>query len=162
MTNAQSIVHKLEEAEIVFDQQQVDIGIITESWFSNKIHENYVNISGYNLFSKPRGHKGGGGVATYVHEDIPATVVDEIVVPPKLECMWFKVWPKRVPRNISVIAICAVYITTKSPYQNLLADHRLLDTVDYNKPFLLSPFGKSDHVCVIWKSNLLRNSGKTP
>ena len=112
---------------------------------------------------------------------------------------------KKLPRNISAIAICPVYITTKSPYQNLLAEH-LLDTVDclrakypdigvmitcdfnshkcqslyrgndlyqiidfptranttldliitsgklkdhYRMPFPLSPFGKSDHVCVI-------------
>ena len=122
----------------------------------------------------------------------------------------------KLPRNIFAIAICPVYITTKSPYQNLLAEH-LLDTVDclrakypdigvmitcdfnshkcqslyrgndlyqiidfptranatldliitsgklkdhYRIPFPLSPFGKSDHVCVIWKSNLHRNSGK--
>ena len=76
MTNAQSTVNKLEEAEIVFEQQQVDIGIITESWFSSKIPENYVNIPGYNLYSKPRGQKGGGGVAAYVHEDIPAIVIN--------------------------------------------------------------------------------------
>ena len=108
----------------------MDIGIITESWFSSKIPENYVNIPGYNLYSKPRGQKGGGGVAAYVHEDIPEIVMDEITVPPELECMWLKVRPKRLPRNISAIAICAVYITTKSPYQNLLAEH-FQDTVDY-------------------------------
>ena len=216
MTNAQSIVNKLEEADIVFEQQQVDIGIITESWFSSKIPENYVNIPGYNLYSKPRGQKGGGGVAAYVHEDVPAIVMDKITVPPELECMWLKVRPKKLHRKISAIAICPVYITTKSPYQNLLAEN-LLDTVDclrakypdigvmitgdfnrinlnhlcrgndlyqiidfptranatldliitsgklkdhYRKPFPLSPFGKSDHVCVIWKSNLHRNSGK--
>ena len=44
LTNAQTIVNKLEEAEIIFEQQQVDIGIIIKSWFSSKIPENYVNI----------------------------------------------------------------------------------------------------------------------
>ena len=65
-----------------------------------------------------------------MHEDIPAIVMDEITVSPELECMWLKVRPKRLPRNISAIAICAVYITTTSLYQNLLVEH-LLDTVDY-------------------------------
>ena len=66
----------------------------------------------------------------YVHEDIPATQINEIEVPPELECMWLRVRPRRLPRDIPAIAICAVYITTKSPYQDLLADH-LLDSVDY-------------------------------
>ena len=123
---------------------------------------------------------------------------------------------KKTPSQYSATDICPVYITTKSPYQNLLAEN-LLDTVDYlrakysdigvmitgdfnrinlnhlcrgndlyqiidfptranatldliitsgklkdhyRKPFPLSLFGKSDHVCVIWKSNLHRNSGK--
>ena len=39
--------------------------------------------------------------------------------------MWVKVRPKKLPRSVSVIAVCAVYITTKSPPQPMLLEHLL-------------------------------------
>ena len=128
--NAQSLVNKLEEAEVVFTQYDIDIGIVSESWFSHDIPENQLQISNFNMYSNPRVGKKGGGVAIYVHETIPATPITEIKVPDELECMWLKVRPKRLPRDVSAIAICAVYITTKSPYQSLLEEH-LLESVDF-------------------------------
>ena len=38
--------------------------------------------------------------------------------------------PSKLPRAISSIVICAVYITTNSPFQQLLENH-LLHSVDY-------------------------------
>ncbi len=128
--NAQSLNNKFEEAEVIFNQNQIDIGVVTESWFSTNIPENQLNIPNYNLHSKPRTGKGGGGVALYVKEDIPSTPFEDITVPPELECMWIKIRPKRLPRHISCIAVCVVYITTKSPHQDLLANH-LMESVDY-------------------------------
>lgn len=129
MTNAQSIGNKFEEAEIIFGQNEIDIGVITETWFSNKMPENQLDIPNYILFSKCRSGKRGGGVGIYVKDDISASIIDDLVVPAELECIWVKVRPKRLPRSITAIAICAVYITTNSPNQNLLEDH-LLESVD--------------------------------
>ena len=207
MTNAQSLGNKFEDIEVVFGQNSVDVGVVTESWFSKNMPENQLDINNYNLFSKHREEKGGGGVAIYVKEDIPASHIDSIIVPSELECLWVKIRPKKLPRSISAIAVCAVYITTNSPLQPLLMEH-LLSSVDhlrsrhpdigilitgdfnrmnmfqlingndlsqivdfptrgkatldlmltsgnlrecYEKPYLLSPLGLSDHSCVIWK-----------
>ncbi|XP_072050129.1 uncharacterized protein [Amphiura filiformis] len=130
MTNAQSLGNKFEEAEVVLQLNNVDICVITETWFSSNIPENQLSIPSYNLFFKDRDSKRGGGVGIYVKDDIPATTFDKIKVPTELECIWVKVRPERLLRSVSSIAVCAVYITTKSPHQNLLTDH-LLSSVDF-------------------------------
>ena len=75
MTNAQSLVNKCDEAAITFNQHEVSIGVITESWFSPNIPDNQLNINGYNVFSKCRDRKRGGGVAVYTKEGIPRKTV---------------------------------------------------------------------------------------
>jgi exonuclease III len=130
MTNAQSLVNKFDEVSVIFYQYNVDIAVITESWFRSTISDHQLNIGGYNLFSNYRNHKRGGGVAVYVRHDIPSSNIVDIVVPDQLECEWVMIRPKRLPRSISAIAVCAVYITTKSPHQELLTDH-LVQSVDY-------------------------------
>ena len=92
--------------------------------------ENQLDINNYNLFSKHRDEKEGGGVAIYVKEDIPASHIDSIIVPSELECLWVKIRPKKLPLSISAIAVCNVYITTNSPLQPLLVEH-LLSSVDH-------------------------------
>ncbi len=68
MTNAQSLGNRYEDIEVVFEQNNVDVGVVTESWFSDDMPEDQLNISNYNLFSQPR--KKHGGEAIYVKEDI--------------------------------------------------------------------------------------------
>ena len=38
--------------------------------------------------------------------------------------------PKKLPRSVSAVAVCAVYITTKTPHQPMFLEH-LLTSVDY-------------------------------
>ena len=76
------------------------IGVITESCFSPNIPDNQLNINGYNVFSKCRDRKHGGGVAVYTKEGIPASKTD-ILVPEQLECLWIKVRPSKLPQGIS-------------------------------------------------------------
>ena len=129
LSNTQSLMNKFDEAKIVFEQQSVDVGVITESWFKSSFEEHQLNISGYELFTKSRDNMRGGGVAVYVRDSLPATAIDYIEVPNDLECVWVKIRPNRLPRGISAIAVCAVYITTDSPYQNLLEEH-LIQSID--------------------------------
>ena len=133
-TNAQSLGNKFDDITIVCQQNNVDVAVVTETWFTSNMTENQLSIPSFNLFSTPRkfdvhGKKSGGGVAIYVNDDIPATRIDYIEVPKELECIWVKIRPKRLPRTVSAIVVCAVYITTKSPHQNLLTDH-LLTSID--------------------------------
>ena len=111
MTNAQSLGNKFEDIEVVFEQNSVDVGVVTVSWFSNNMPENQLDINNYNLFSKHRKEKGGGGVAIYVKEDIPASHIDSIIVPSELECLWVKIRPK----NSHVVSPPLLYALCTSP-----------------------------------------------
>ena len=93
------------------------------------MHQNQLNINGYSLFSKCRELRCGGGVAIYIKDGIPVQTID-VQVPDELECVWVLVRPTRLPRGVSAIAVCAVYITTNSPCQQLLESH-LIQRIDH-------------------------------
>ena len=58
----------------------------------------------------------------YVKNDITASPINDIAVPDELECVWVMVRPNRLPREVSAIAVCAVYIPPDPlvAFQNLL------------------------------------------
>lgn len=68
----------------------------------------------------------------YVKNSFSANLITDINVPDELECVWVMVRPHRLPRDVSTIAVCAVYIPPDSPValQNLLVDH-LLEATDF-------------------------------
>ena len=47
LTNAQSLVNKLDEAEVIFKQNNIDICIISETWFHSDLPEHVLNINNY-------------------------------------------------------------------------------------------------------------------
>ena len=69
-TNAQSLGNKFDDITIVCQQNNVDVAVVTETWFTSNMTENQLSIPSFNLFSTPRkfdvhGKKSGGGVAIY-------------------------------------------------------------------------------------------------
>ena len=83
----------------------------------------------YNIFTRTRDIKRGGGLAVYVKEQTPVMVLNEIKVPEELECLWLWVRPHRLPRSVSGMVVYAVYIPPKSPHQTLLVNH-IISTLD--------------------------------
>ncbi len=127
MTNAQSVNNKMDELEVILRQEQIDICVITETWFKPDMPSSQTDINGFSMFSKSRDSR-GGGVAIYVKNSIPTNELD-IIVPQELECIWVQVRPYRLPRGVSAVVFCVIYILTDSPLQPLLAQH-VTDTVD--------------------------------
>lgn len=123
VSNAQSVVKKFDEIEVVLSQNNVDICIITETWFRPNLPVPSLNIATFNMFDKSRQHRRGGGVAIYLKNNITVRTINEVTVPEELECTWVMARPERLPRGISSLAICAVYITRDSPHQQLLLEH---------------------------------------
>ncbi|CAH1266681.1 Hypp3507 [Branchiostoma lanceolatum] len=98
------------------------IAIITETWFNADIPDAQWDINNYHLFSKPRQGRKGGGLAIYVKDNIYAKPLD-ITTPSDFECLWINIRPPRLPRELSSIAICAVYIPPNSPHSEAFTDH---------------------------------------
>ena len=135
VTNTRSLVEKLDETEVILSQNDSQICVVSETWFHPGLADSKMNIPQYNLFSvsrqKEHSLERGGGVAVYVKNNITSYLITDITVPEELECVWVMVRPHRLPREVSAIAVCAVYIPPDSPValQNLLVDH-LLEATD--------------------------------
>ncbi|KAI8481124.1 hypothetical protein Bbelb_411380 [Branchiostoma belcheri] len=134
MCNARSLLNKLDEFELTLQQYKVDIAIVTETWFSTAMPSEFLNVDNYTLFATSRTDRRGGGVAIYTHENVQARPIFHVQVPPELECMWAWVRPKRLPREVPSIALCATYSPPNSKHQELLIDH-LVNTADLLKTF---------------------------
>ena len=63
IVNSRSIVRKIDELEYYSNEYKIDIIIVTETWLSDNIPSEAVNISGYTLIRKDRVNGLGGGCA---------------------------------------------------------------------------------------------------
>ena len=68
----------MDETEVILSQTDTQIFIVSETWFHSELPDPDVNIPHYNLFTKSRQDKGGGGVAVYVKNDFTASPINDI------------------------------------------------------------------------------------
>ena len=66
--NAQSVKNKDSIIRSILDEEQIDVGVTTETWLREQDDENWIcsselNNDGWKLFSVPRKNRTGGGVA---------------------------------------------------------------------------------------------------
>ncbi|XP_035676231.1 uncharacterized protein LOC118415630 [Branchiostoma floridae] len=138
LTNARSLLHKLDEFCLTLSLNKIDIAAVTESWFSADLPEEVTSVDGYNLYRKDRRNRRGGGIALYISNDIKAKLVD-IAVPDNLECIWTQLQPQRTPRDVPVLYMGVLY---HPPWANekLLQDETIqhlihtLDTIRRKHP----------------------------
>ncbi|WP_143217082.1 endonuclease/exonuclease/phosphatase family protein, partial [Acinetobacter baumannii] len=64
--NVRSIFHKLDELQLIMENKPFDILTISETWLSDNIPTNEINIPGYKTQRKDRVGKKGGGVICYI------------------------------------------------------------------------------------------------
>ncbi|XP_066285797.1 uncharacterized protein [Branchiostoma lanceolatum] len=137
LINTRSLCNKLEEFEIRLRDLDTGVAIVSETWFREQSPAEMTDIQGYTTYSRARAGRSGGGVAVYVRNGIPSSVL-YIPVPEELECTWVKVRPRRIPHNVSCLAVCAAYSTPDSPHSELLIDHLVsaVDSLQVNQPHI--------------------------
>ena len=72
-----------------------------------------IEVNGYVLFSNCREHKNDVVYVMwciYVRSGIDAQAIMDIQIPDELECCWVMLQPKRIPRAVSPIAVCCVFL----------------------------------------------------
>lgn len=108
LTNARSILPKVDELIANLSVNTVNLVAVTETWLNDDIEDNLVSITGYNIFRKDRHYRRGGGVCVYLSEHIPAKRRTDLESD-NFECLWLWLRPTRPPRPLSGIAVCVVY-----------------------------------------------------
>ena len=127
LTNARSLINKIDEFEIILRNNDIDIAIITETWFHEQLPEQLVSVEQYTCYRRDRQHARGGGVCCYIKSDLPCTQLCEFESP-DIESLWILYRANRMPRNISHVAI-GIYYHPPTADNKLTTDH-ILKSVD--------------------------------
>ena len=85
--NARSIFNKVDELKAHIDNYKSDILFVTETWLTESIPNEAVNISGFNIIRKDRTIARGGGVAIYIKDDIPVKTRFDLNSSLTIECL---------------------------------------------------------------------------
>ncbi|XP_071785286.1 uncharacterized protein [Asterias amurensis] len=139
-----------DELSTILNINKIDIAAVSKTWFPANIDTGHFDIPGFNLYSRPRKHKRGGGVALYVRESIQTIHLQIINVPDELEVQWIWVRSPRLPRTVSGLLVAVLYHPPSSPYEDLIIEHLVttLDTLQTKYPSsgiaILGDFNKLD------------------
>ena len=106
LINARSILNKKEELEVVISHDRPDVILITETWLSDSIPDEVVNIPKFCVVRNDR--QFGRGVEC-IRESIPYKLRLDLSND-QYECVWIVLRPVWLPRLISRIAVTCVYI----------------------------------------------------
>ena len=109
LSNTRSLVSKIEDLEIVVNQNNADIVCITETWLTESIPNSVVELKNYSLVRMDRkSDKRGGGVCAYIKSNIGFTVLRDLHNS-SFEATWLYLRPHRLPRGFSCIIIGVIY-----------------------------------------------------
>ena len=103
LSNTRSLINKIEDLEVVINENNADIVCITETWLTGSIPDSVVEIKGFALVRKDRqGDRRGGGVCPYIKSSIGFSTIDELSNSP-FETLWLYLRPNRLPRGFSCL-----------------------------------------------------------
>ena len=107
--NAQSVLPKIDELQVLCENHQTDVVAITESWLSKDIASDLLCIDGYqDPIRNDREGRRGGGVVAYIREGLSSKHWKELEAP-EAESLWLTIYPKRLPRHTSVVIVGVIY-----------------------------------------------------
>lgn len=93
--NIRSIIGKIEELRLVISEVKSSFHLLTfsETWANEEIFDSELEISGYQLFRRDRGSK-GGGLLVYARNDVEVVRRPDLESP-TIESLWIEVCPPK-------------------------------------------------------------------
>ena len=128
ISNARSLVNKIDELSSTVSNYSADIVVITETWLSNNVDNSVIGLNGFSTFryDRPDGRR-GGGVCVYVNNRFPVFHLEDISVP-DIESIWLLLKPSRLPRGFNSIILGAIYHPPRNDDRSLLA--HIMESLD--------------------------------
>ena len=77
LSNTMSLAPKIDEVRHSVLQTDVDLACFTETWLTDFVHDNVIQIPGYNDVRRDRLIGQHGGVCLYVKESIPFEILSQ-------------------------------------------------------------------------------------
>ena len=104
-----SLNAKIDELQVVAQQNHVDVIAITETWLNPEIPDGPVSLTDFSIVRDDRASgKRGGGVCAFIKSGIPFSTLTDLCVS-EIECVWLKLRPHRLPRELACILV-GVYL----------------------------------------------------
>jgi len=111
---------KLDELHQLLENNNVDIGVITESWLHDDIDSTMLQFPDYMMYRLDRRDgRQGGGVVVYVKQGSFCSHLSHLTHP-NLEVLWLLYRPHRMPREVTHILIGAIYHPPKANNPEML------------------------------------------
>ena len=106
LTNARSILPKMDELRLQASSLCADIVFVSETWLNNDIDNGLISINSYSSYRSDRALRKGGGVAVWVNNALRSYTLPPVVTAPSsVETIFLKI----ICKGLSLICIC-VYI----------------------------------------------------
>ena len=103
-------IEKCDELHAVTGINHVSLVCVTETWFKNYMADESVNLTGFSCERKDRVERRGGGVVSYVRNDVLYDRLDYLESD-SFEVVWINIHPKRLPRRFSCVVVASIYHT---------------------------------------------------
>ena len=139
--NARSLIPRLDEVNILLEQEDVDILCISETWLGPNVSNRVLVFPGYSIARCDRAvqrgarNKRGGGVAILTREGLRSTTLDFGGAHPAVESLWLSVTgPGR-----RTVTVGAIYRPPNSPIAKglELIEEQLQTAAVTNKPVVV-------------------------
>ena len=109
LSNARSMVNKIDEICGSVTANLADIAVITESWLTSLVTDQLINIPGYATCRRDRPYdQRGGGLCTFISSRLDFIELCHLR-DPDIESQWFVIKPNHLPRGINSIILGTVY-----------------------------------------------------
>ena len=119
LSNTMSLAPKIDEVRHSVLQTDVDLACFTETWLTDFVHDNVIQIPGYNVVRRDRLIGQHGGVCLYVKESIPFEILSQYHND-QFEVLWVKARPHKLPRGLSCIIIGSIYHPPSANDRNMI------------------------------------------
>ena len=121
-TNANSLVHKIDELKQLVTLHEYDIISVTETWATVDIKDAELSIDGYSMYRMDRKVTGGGGVVLYIKENLRSNIDNKIMSEQFEDSVWCSV---KTNEKTLLIGVCY-----RSPQSSKENNMKLLSVMD--------------------------------
>lgn len=136
--NAQSLNNKMDEFRYIFEESDVDILCISESWFHPEIKDSNYELNGYRLFRADR-YSNGGGAAIYAKSSICCKLICKSLADEKIEYLFLEI----LNNNNLKLLIGSIYKPNKDTDFSPLLNKLTTLTLGYTDVIIAGDFNEN-------------------
>ena len=130
LTNARSIRKKIDDLRMRNDTFVSDFIVVVESWCTDEIHDDIINVRNMNIFREDRMYAKGGGILVYANAISNAKrIQSNIETPNNFECMWLLTYYQVLEFFVLFIFLILLWLIAVEVYHVILYCHLIISVL---------------------------------